>query len=328
MNARFLKLLQTALAAMDIISLNIAVVQCRILFGDRIPDNFKDHYVQLWAVANAAWIIITVVGSLYKEQYIKSFEVFSRRTMHVFAYFMAVMMVYLFFTRQLEISRWFLVGSFASIGLFLLMNRFCYLAVYQYARRKRYLVKRILILGYNETGKRLANYLEEEMIDVEIVGFCEEQDNIHELSHYPILGNIGETLLVSEQHHVNEIYSTIAPEHDLGIYHLMREADNACIGFKLVPDLSFFIQRNVHIDYLKDMPMLSVRKEPLHDVGNRARKRAMDIFISFLVIVLLLSWLVPLIALLIVMESKGPYFSNRHGREETGKFFSATNFEA
>jgi putative colanic acid biosynthesis UDP-glucose lipid carrier transferase len=248
--------------------------------------------------------------------------------MHAFAYFLAIVMVYLFFYRRLEISRWFIIASMSSIAFFILMNRFCYLMIYQYAKRKRYLVKKVLILGYNDTGKRLANYLEEELVNVEIVGFCDEEENIKELSHYPILGSVAETLAVSEQNNVHEIYSTIAPEHDLGIYKLMKEADNACIGFKLVPDLGFFIHRQVHIDYLKDMPMLSVRKEPLQDIGNRAKKRALDIVISLTVIVLLLSWLIPLLGLLIFIESPGPIFFRQARTGRNRKQFMCYKFRS
>ena len=77
---------------------------------------------------------------------------------------------------------------------------------------------------------------------------------------------------------------------------------------KIVPDLSSFITRKVHIDYFGDLPILSLRSEALDDVSNRIMKRVFDIIVSFFVIIFILSWLIPLLGLFIYFESKGPVF--------------------
>jgi putative colanic acid biosysnthesis UDP-glucose lipid carrier transferase len=89
---------------------------------------------------------------------------------------------------------------------------------------------------------------------------------------------------------------------------MMREADEACIHFRLIPDLSYFIKKTVHIDYFRDIPVLSVRKEPLADAGNRMQKRLFDVLVSLPVVLFILSWLVPLVGILIWLESPGPIF--------------------
>jgi putative colanic acid biosynthesis UDP-glucose lipid carrier transferase len=64
----------------------------------------------------------------------------------------------------------------------------------------------------------------------------------------------------------------------------------------------------VHIDFVQDMPVLSLRPEPLQNLDNRMKKRAFDIIFSALVIFLILAWVVPIIALLIKLTSRGPVF--------------------
>jgi putative colanic acid biosynthesis UDP-glucose lipid carrier transferase len=71
----------------------------------------------------------------------------------------------------------------------------------------------------------------------------------------------------------------------------------------------------VHVEYLDDLPVLSLRNEPLDDVGNRIRKRLFDIIVSSLVILLVLSWLTPLLAILLWLDSRGPVFFSQ---ERTG----------
>jgi hypothetical protein len=74
---------------------------------------------------------------------------------------------------------------------------------------------------------------------------------------------------------------------------MINEADQACIRFRIVPDFNHFIRKPVHLDYLKDIPVLSLRKEPLDDVGNRIKKRLLRLMISSLVTIFILSWLDP-----------------------------------
>ena len=86
----------------------------------------------------------------------------------------------------------------------------------------------------------------------------------------------------------------------------MKQADRELVRFRLVADFYQFVDRPLHVEILHDLPLLYVRKEPLEDVINRIIKRTFDIAVSFLVIVFILSWMVPLLGLLIKLESKGP----------------------
>ena len=88
----------------------------------------------------------------------------------------------------------------------------------------------------------------------------------------------------------------------------MFQSEKECIRFRIVPNLSMFITREVHIEYYGELPILALRKEPLDDVGNRIKKRALDITISLLVTIFILSWLIPLIGILIFLESGRPIF--------------------
>jgi putative colanic acid biosynthesis UDP-glucose lipid carrier transferase len=109
---------------------------------------------------------------------------------------------------------------------------------------------------------------------------------------------------------------------------LINQADQACIRFRIIPDLNQFIRKPVHIDYLNDMPVLSLRKEPLDDVGNRIKKRLYDIAVSTLIIVLILSWLIPIISLLIWLESRGPVFFIQQRSGKNGKVFNCIKFRS
>ncbi|MBC7949817.1 MAG: undecaprenyl-phosphate glucose phosphotransferase [Chitinophagaceae bacterium] len=328
MNQRLAILLRISFAVLDLLVLNIAFIICQVMFEAHISNVDRLQYTYFWFFCNLAWVMPSWGMNIYNERDIYSFEKFSRHTMQAFAYFLGIVMLYIVFYKQADLSRLFIISVLSSFATSLLINRFLHLALQHVFQNKDHIVRKIMIIGYNERARKLAAYLEQEPVKTEIVGFCEDENKVHELSHYPIISGLDNVIETSKQYKVTEIFSTISPEQQKGIYTLMNEADQACIRFRIIPDLNQFIRKPVHIDYLNDMPVLSLRKEPLDDVGNRIKKRVYDIIVSALVIVLILSWLVPLISLLIWLESRGPVFFVQQRSGKNGEIFNCIKFRS
>jgi putative colanic acid biosynthesis UDP-glucose lipid carrier transferase len=303
---------------LDIVALNVVFFIFQILFTNRFHFQSSDAYFKYILVANGAWLLLAFFLRTYSPNIILNFEDFTKRTIQVFLVWVIMVLFYLFFSRELTVSRFFIVSSTSAFGLGLLLNKFIYLGILRYFKNSQFLVKRILILGYNETAKKLASHFEQDALNTEIIGFVEDEENVQELSHYPVLANVDETLRVAKERNVQEIFSTITPEQNKYIYDLMYQSEKECIRFRIVPNLSVFVTREVHIEYYGELPILSLRKEPLDDVGNRIKKRALDLGISLFVTVFILSWLIPLIGILILLESGRPIFFKqlRTGRDK------------
>jgi putative colanic acid biosynthesis UDP-glucose lipid carrier transferase len=312
---------------MDLIFLNTSIGLFEFLFNHASRE-YEQTYLIFRVGANIGWVIIAWIANVYSLNNLFSFEVHTRQSMHAWCYWLIAVMLYWFFAHQFKLSRLFIASSVISFGGGLLVNRFVLLFLRSYYKGHRNMSRKVMIIGYNNMAKKLASYLEEDMINTEIVGFCEETENVHELSNYPIIDSVNNCISASRQYHVNEIYSTIAPEQHAGIYRLMQEADRACIHFRLIPDLSHFVKRTFYINYLKDIPVLSLRQEPLSDAGNRIRKRAFDVVVSSLVLVFILSWLIPLMALAICLESPGPVFFRQQRTGRNKKVFYCLKFRS
>ena len=67
---------------------------------------------------------------------------------------------------------------------------------------------------------------------------------------------------------------------------------------------------------------------PLDSVSKRIIKRSGDIFLSSIVIVGILSWLIPIMALLIKLDSKGPVFFLQKRNKRGGKTFTCIKFRS
>ena len=67
---------------------------------------------------------------------------------------------------------------------------------------------------------------------------------------------------------------------------------------------------------------------PLDSKSKRIIKRAVDIFLASIVIVGILSWLIPILALLIKLDSKGPVFFLQKRNKRGGKVFNCIKFRS
>ncbi|HMX37120.1 MAG TPA: undecaprenyl-phosphate glucose phosphotransferase [Ferruginibacter sp.] len=316
MNRQFERYLQITLILLDLLVLNSIFFVCQVIFQTHLLTNIANAYFNFWVVSNIFWIIPSFILRTYAGKIIITFEYFTRRTIQVYSFWILLLLFYLFFSFEVNISRLFIFTIIISFGVGLLINRFLYLGIRNYYKKSDHIFKKVLILGYNDTAKKLTRYFEEDGINTQIIGFVEDEGNVHELTHYPVLSGIGNTLQIAKDNDINEIFSTITPEQNKSIYDLMFQSEKECIRFKIVPNLSVFITRDVHIEYFGDLPILSLRSEPLDDVGNRIKKRALDLVVSSLVIIFILSWMIPILGLLILLESRGPIF---FGQLRTGK---------
>ena len=88
-------------------------------------------------------------------------------------------------------------------------------------------------------------------------------------------------------------------------------------------------KRRVYNELLGNHPFRSIMLSPVLPLDksfNRFCKRAADLTFSFLLLVLLFSWLLPLIALLIKLDSKGPIFFLQKRSGQNNLLFSCIKF--
>jgi putative colanic acid biosynthesis UDP-glucose lipid carrier transferase len=308
MNKNFRYAFQLPLAFLDLLLLNLTFVLGKSLLHERLAYDEVATYLTLLLVLNLCWVLIGVGIRLYTESKITVFEDFTKSTVQAYLLWVIAILFYLFFLRKFGVSRYLVVFIFGGYAAGLIFNRFVYLGIYYHYKSRNFLRNRVMIIGYNDAAKKLENYFNEEGVNYNLVGFTENASNVTELTTRPILGAIQESVETARKHDVQEIFSTIMPEQDQGVYAMMYAAEKACIRFKIVPDFAYFINKPVHIRYFRDLPVLSLREEPLDDMGNRMKKRIMDVAVSLFVTVFILSWLVPLLGLLIKLESRGPIF--------------------
>ena len=106
----------------------------------------------------------------------------------------------------------------------------------------------------------------------------------------------------------DEIYCSMTDLSDSQINDIIDFADNNLKTLKFIPNEKQILSRNVKFEYYGYVPVISLRNILQDETLNKVIKRVFDILFSILIIVGLLSWLTPILALIIKWESKGPLF--------------------
>jgi putative colanic acid biosynthesis UDP-glucose lipid carrier transferase len=305
MSTKKINLYHIFFAGMDLFMLNV-IHLALILQMDRISEA-RNYYIILLPMTNIVWLIAAYFNGLYENDRNFSFERFAKRSLKAFIFFCGFVLLYIFLYHY-KYSRIFIMFNFVGFGIAIFLTRLIFMLFSFYLVKGSRYSRKVVILGYNELSKKLAHYFLDHNSNVSVEGYFEDSQAVDELSFYPILGNRQECLSYAIDNNISEIYSTLPPESNSYAYNLAQEAETNMIRFKFVPDFQFFVNRNVHIDYAADLPILSLRSEPLQEPTASIKKRLFDIVFSLFMIIFVLSWLLPILALLIKLDSKGPIF--------------------
>ncbi|MFD2917021.1 undecaprenyl-phosphate glucose phosphotransferase [Psychroserpens luteus] len=162
---------------------------------------------------------------------------------------------------------------------------------------------RVVILGKNSSTKRLELFFNNEpSYGYKYSGFFTDKNENNKL------GSISESFDYVLEKNIDEIYCSIKELTNDQITKLIFFADNNLKTLKFIPDNKYIFSKKLKFENYNIIPILSLSEIPLKTGINKFTKRAFDIIFSLLVIIGILSWFTPLIALLIRLESKGPVF--------------------
>jgi putative colanic acid biosynthesis UDP-glucose lipid carrier transferase len=179
---------------------------------------------------------------------------------------------------------------------------FYYLKKYRLATGSNY--RNAVIIGYTPEAIKLKEVFENRNdYGYRFLGYFSDKKTNSSITGK--LAQLKEFVLVNK---VDEIYCSLNEITNDQLKDLVEFADDYRKTIKFIPDSKDIFSKNLKIDYYEFFPILSLQKTLLHDPITKIFKRFFDIVFSLFVILFLLSWLVPVMAILIKLESRGPLF--------------------
>ncbi|SER84598.1 exopolysaccharide biosynthesis polyprenyl glycosylphosphotransferase [Pedobacter rhizosphaerae] len=305
---------------MDLIALNVLFLLPFVLFEQDQEDDLKDVLI-LNLTSNIIWLLSSYILAAYVIYREINLRNLARRT--TISYIIFALLISIFIGLSDFANGTFLMARIVvGFGIVLLVSRLILISYVLYTRSNSKFFQKIIIIGYNETANALINTFASSQGNFRFLGCFDDIELTEGSTNLHYLGRIDKSLSFAKENQIAEIYCTLSPEESPYLYELAENAEKQFIRFRFVPDIYKFLNRKAHLDFVDEIPVLSLRPEPMNFTTAQFKKRFLDIIISTIVILFILSWLLPILAVIIKIDSEGPVFFKQQRGGKNNKVFS------
>jgi putative colanic acid biosynthesis UDP-glucose lipid carrier transferase len=249
------------------------------------------------------WIILSLFFSFYKVyRFTKVVKILSLLSQQIFVF--GLMVVFYFYVIQANIEPKdifvFFIVLFFVFNIWRIVLHFLFIK-YRLITGSNY--RKVIIIGSNESTKRLENFFKNQP------GYgYKYQGYFTDKNEFDKSGNIKQSFNFIIENKIDEVYCSLKELTNEQIKIFIEFCDISVKSLKFIPDNKDLYTKSLHLNYYDLVPILSLRKIPLNDSLNSLIKRGFDIIFSSIVIIFILSWLIPVLGILIMLESNGPIF--------------------
>ena len=262
---------------------------------------FHNNQIVYSVFISIAWFVIAIYLGFYEVyRYTKVISILNCALKQFFLFSLFCLALELFYS-DFYFQKRVVFFVFVAIAIILFFK----LSIYYFLRKFRVLYggnsRSVVLLGNTKNINPLKNFFTENpdygYILVKIFTLEKnKKERIEQCLSYMISSN------------TNEIYCSMADLSDSQISQIIDFADNNLKTLKFIPDAKQIFSRTTKFEYYDYIPVISLRTIIQDETLNKTIKRVFDVFFSLLIIVGLMSWLTPILAIIIKLESKGPLF--------------------
>jgi len=186
-----------------------------------------------------------------------------------------------------------------------------------------------LVIGFNPKAKEvLDSVLTAPALGIDIKAFVAvNNENIgKDYKDIKVENTTDQLVEIMNKYDVKEIIIALEKEdHDV-LVDVITKTEGRGVNLKIVPDLYEILSGQARTSQIYGMPLIDIMPELMPE-WEKKLKRLMDIFISFLILVLS-SPITLLTAVAIKIDSKGPVFFKQERLGQNGKPFNVIKFRS
>ncbi|MFC5271565.1 undecaprenyl-phosphate glucose phosphotransferase [Adhaeribacter terreus] len=293
----------------DFFLLNLCLYTCFVIQNpEKLWENVSENYHVRFLLVNIIWFVSATLNNLYEDIFKRDSIPAIKLSIQSLILFIFMVIIQRFALPYEKFPALLTIAFFILFSILILGWKTLFLLIRKPRRWSLVKFKKIVIVGAGTLGVDVYNYINKnKQLGYEVAGFFD--DHIPAMPNInPVLGKINECLDYVEKNDIAEVYCALPDMAYNQVMSLVEEADKRLIRIKLVPDVKDYFKNHYMVELYGHLPVLTPRREPLEDKANEIVKRMFDIVFSLAVIVFLHSWLVPLIAIFIKLDSKGPVF--------------------
>lgn len=285
---------------------------------------FYNHTI--WSLINIAYIPVCLIFSQIHNQRI----VYANHTVKVAIQSTAVhailfLALLYFFTNISELKVEYILYFYGLMAIAMPLWWIAARKALKAYRRRGYNFKRVIIIGSGRSGKMLeSELLSDAGYGYRLMGIFDDNEALRE-SHSLYKGTSADVEKFVLSNDVDEIYCALPPSAEEKVLSLMHFAESHAIHFYIIPGVTPYLHRKLLYDHLGDVPILSIRREPLENSVNEGLKRTFDLLFSGVALICSPIILIP-VAIAVKCSSPGPVFFKQKRTGLKGKEFNCYKF--
>jgi len=217
------------------------------------------------------------------------------------------------------IKRLFIIFTFSQTGYKLLIHLLIPLL-----NGKLISGRRVVIVGYNGTSKIIRSTLEQDIRQkVQFLGYFTNRP----VKNEDFLGTYHDFKNFLDNNQVDEVYLilSVIPNQIQSL--ILQDAIKQSVNIRIIPELTSIYHGKISLSTIGEMPVLHLERGPLNKSHNLLLKRIFDVVISLIVIILFLSWLIPVIWMINRLFYRHGVFFVQKRNGLNNKIFSCIKFK-
>lgn len=295
------KSIYTSRLVSDLVLLNLSFIISAILAQSLQTLLDRDYMFILLLLLNIVWFVNANLSGFYLDFFTRSFSFQFFNILKTTLFQVGLTVLFIFLTKEDLFTRNFIL----LYGLFLTLSISLRTAIFKNVlislRRKGKNIRNLLVIGAEEVGKNFKETITRNPdFGYHFSGFLDNTSKDDEV--IGILDQLDEKIKEKE---IDEVIITLSSQPPDLLDEIIRICNINAVRIHIIPDYFRFLSSRFQISSIGNFPIITARQEPLEEANRRFLKRTFDIIFSSIVLIFLLSWLYPILALLIKLDSKG-----------------------
>ena len=328
---RFNKVLKSCVLFGDLILLNLLLWVFELFFGNRFWCDNCGSILQGMALITLCYLLCNMhSGVILHRSVVRPEQIMIRVLRNMVPFVLLSICLLLLFHFEFSYSRLF--GLFYIILILVIVSyRLAFRYFLELYRKQGGNVRKVILIGSHENMQELYHAMTDDPTSgYRVLGYFEDFPSDRYPSDVLYLGHPQEVNNFLEQNvgRVDQLYCSLPSARSAEIVPIINYCENHLVRFFSVPNVRNYLKRRMHFEMLGNVPVLSIRREPLELLENRVIKRTFDIVCSTLFLCTVFPFIYIAVGIAIKMSSPGPVFFKQKRSGEDGKEFWCYKFRS
>ncbi len=304
--------------------LDLALLNSAFLISSVTAQSFsilieRNYMFILLAALNFLWYFVSNVVNFYDDLRTKYYTFQIVNIVKNLSVQILASVLFIFFVKEDLFTRNFIL--FYAFLLFLFISARVIIIKNILSRKKN--LWNLLIVGSGEVGKGFHEMMEHHNeFGYNFIGFVDDE----ETESVKLIGKINSLEKIIIENEIDEIVIALPNYASDQLDKIIDICNKQAVRINIIPDYFRFGSKKFQVNMLGDFPIIRVRTEPLAESHWKFIKRIFDIVFSFSVMIFILSWLFPILYVVVKVSSKGSALFKQDRIGADNKKFSCYKF--